>query len=163
VRALQRLWSTPPKVDLDVPSACQAIADNYLNLIRVAEALGREFDFKPIFFWQPALATSGKQLGPWETHLMADEGAGPLVKLTKACVPDVEARLANRRGIDYFPLQAIFDGVQGDQFLDQFGHVTEQANGIIAAAITQQLIPALQDERTARSSKGAPQLARDGG
>lgn len=163
VQALQRLRPPPPAAEIDVPAACQAIADNYLNLVRVAEALGREFDFTPIFFWQPALATSGKPLGPWEAHLMADEAGGPLVKLTKACVPDVEARLASRKGINYFPLRAIFDGVQGDQFLDQFGHVTEQANAIIAAAITQQLIPALQGVGTERAGDGAPRLGRNGG
>jgi len=161
VQALQRLWPTPAKAEIDASVACPAIANNYLNLVRIAEALGREFDFKPIFFWQPALATSGKQLGPWETHLMADEAVGSLVKLTKACVPYVEARLESRRGITYFPLHAIFDDVQGDQFLDQFGHVTEQADGVIAAAITQQLIPLLQGIETARADDGATALGQD--
>jgi len=41
------------------------------------------------------------------------------------------------------------------EFLDQFGHVTEQANAIIAAAIMQQLIPALQGTET-----GTPPTAR---
>ena len=150
VQALQRLRPTPRAPDIDVPAVCQAIADNYLNLVRVAEALGRQFDFKPIFFWQPALVTSAKQLGPWEAHLMADEAGDPVAKLTKACVPDVEARLADRKGIDYFPLHAIFDNTQGDQFLDQYGHVTERANGIIATAITQQLIPVIQEMKTER-------------
>jgi hypothetical protein len=156
VQALQRLKPAPREPEIDVPAACQAIANNYLNLVRVAEALGREFDFKPIFFWQPALATSGKPLGPWERHLMADAGGGPLVKLTKACVPDVEARLASRKGINYFPLNTIFDDVQGDQFVDQFGHVTEQASAIIAAAITRQLIPVLQGTGTEHAG-GVPQ------
>jgi len=163
VQALQSLRPAPPKPDVDVPAACQAIADNYLNLVRIAEALGREFDFTPLFFWQPALATSGKVLGPWEAHLMADEAGGPLVKLTKACVPYVEARLASRKGINYFPLHAIFDDVPGDQFLDQFGHVTEQADAVLAAAITQQLLPVLQRTESQHASGASPPLAEDGG
>jgi len=162
VQALQSLWPPPPKPDVDVPAACQAIARNYLNLVRVGEALGREFDFTPIFFWQPALATSGKPLGPWEAHLMKDEGGGPTVRLTKGCVPDVEARLASRKGTDYFPLHAVFDDVQGDQFLDQYGHVTEQGNAVIAAAITQQLIPVLQ-KTEAQHAGDAPRVGRSGG
>jgi hypothetical protein len=160
VQALQSLWPAPAKAAIDEPAACQEIADNYLNLVRVAEALGREFGFKPIFFWQPALATSGKALGPWEAHLMADEG-GPLVELTKACVPYVEGLLASRRGTTYFPLHTVFDGVQGDQFLDQFGHVTEQADGIIAAAITKQLIPLLHETQAERDD-GSGRLVKDG-
>jgi hypothetical protein len=163
VQALQRLRPPPPKPNLDVPAACQAIADNYLNLVRVGEALGREFDFTPIFFWQPALATSRKPLGPWEAHLMADEASGPLVTLTKACVPYVEARLTSRRGRDYFPLYAVFDDVPGDQFLDQFGHVTEQADAVIAAAITQRLIPVLKETKAEHAENRAPGLPRVGG
>jgi hypothetical protein len=147
VRALHVLRSTPKPPELDLAAACEKIADNYLNLVRIGEALGREFDFTPLFFWQPALATSGKPLGPWEAHLMADDRA-PLVQLTKACLPDVEARLAQRRGIDFFPLSTLFDHSAGDQFLDHFGHVTEQANGVIAAAITERLVPVLQRRTT---------------
>jgi hypothetical protein len=152
VRALQSLRPPPPPPPLDVPAACKAVADHYLNEVRIGEALGREFEFKALFFWQPALATSGKQLGPWEAHLMSDEGRAPnsaLVNMTKACVPDVEARLADRKGIDYFPLHGIFDAVPGDQFLDHFGHVTEQANAVIAAAITGRLVPLLKGQTNA--------------
>ena len=156
VRALQGLRPAPKPPELDVPAACERIADNYLNLVRIGDALGREFDFMPLFFWQPALATSGKQLGPWEAHLMADD-RDPLVKLTKACLPDVEARLAKRRGIDFFPLTAVFDNVKGDQFLDHFGHVTEQANAVIAAAITERLVPLLQRQGNEVSANPAPQ------
>jgi hypothetical protein len=147
VRALQGLRGAPKAPPFDVPVACQKIADNYLNLVRIGEALGREFDFTPLFFWQPALATSRKQLGPWETHLMADD-RDPLVTLTKACLPEVNARLEKRRGIDFFPLTAVFDDIQGDQFLDHFGHVTEQGNGVVAAAITERLVPVLRREGT---------------
>ena len=76
------------------------------------------------------------------------EDRNPLVQLTKACLPAVEARLATRRGIDFFPLTAVFDDFPGDQFLDHFGHVTEQANGVIAAAITERLVPVLQRRAT---------------
>ena len=156
VRALQGLRSAPKAPELDVPAACAKIADNYLNLVRIGEALGREFGFTPLFFWQPALATSSKPLGPWEAHLMADD-RDPLVRLTKACLPDVEARLATRRDIDFFPLNAIFDHVEGDQFLDHYGHVTEQANGVIAAAITERLGPVLREHGTEVSANHAPQ------
>ncbi|HBZ72751.1 MAG TPA: hypothetical protein DEP35_24645 [Deltaproteobacteria bacterium] len=156
VRALQALRPAPKPPELDVAAACEKIADNYLNLVRIGEALGREFGFTPLFFWQPALATSGKPLGPWEAHLMAD-ARDPLVRLTKACLPDVEARLATRRDIDFFPLNAIFDHVDGDQFLDHYGHVTEQANGVIAAAITEHLAPVLREHGTEVSANRAPQ------
>ena len=147
VRALQGLRTPPKPNGLDLPTACEKVADNYLNLVRTGEALGREFHFTPLFFWQPALVTSGKPLGPWEAHLMAED-RNPLVQLTKACLPAVEARLATRRGIDFFPLTAVFDDFPGDQFLDHFGHVTEQANGVIAAAITERLVPVLQRRAT---------------
>jgi hypothetical protein len=155
VRAIQRFWPPPKPPELELSSACEGVADNYLNLVRVGEALGREFDFTPLFFWQPALVTSGKPLGPWEAHLMADDRE-PLVRLTKRCLPVVEARLAKRQGNDFFPLSAVFDHSPGDQFLDHFGHVTEQANGVIAAAITERLVPVLQRRTTELTANAGP-------
>ena len=67
-----------------------------------------------------------------------------MIKMLRACIPVVDERLSEGRGEYYFPLTSLFDQVSGDQFLDQFGHVTEQANALIASAITEQLIPILQ-------------------
>jgi hypothetical protein len=156
VKALQSLRPKPPLAPVDVAGQCRAIAEHYANLMRVGEALGREFGFDVLYFWQPTLATSGKAPGPWEAHLLAERDSlgARMTEMTRACVPEMDARVSARSGVSYFPLHALYDGVPDDQFLDHYGHVTEEANAAIASAIAERLLPVL-----AGPTGGAPSAA----
>ncbi len=146
VAALRSALSANPELPpVEVAAACRTIADQYANLVRIGEALGREFGFKIYFFWQPTIAMSRKALGPWETKISAEGGeSGRMVEMMRACATAVEARLAQRVGATFIPLHSIFDRKQGDVFVDHYGHVIEPANADIAAAITERLLPVLK-------------------
>jgi len=131
---------------IDVNAACRTIAGHYANLVRIGEALAREFGFKVHFFWQPTLAMSRKALGLREAAIVAGDRGEPgrMVEMMRACAPEVEARLAHRLGTTFVPLHSILDGAKGEVFIDQYGHVMEQANADIAAAITERLLAVLK-------------------
>ena len=53
--------------------------------------------------------------------------------------------MAARRGKIYFPLDSLFfDQDTTSVFLDQYGHLTEQANAIVANRIVDLLVPLLR-------------------
>ncbi|MCP4003813.1 MAG: hypothetical protein GY725_06420 [bacterium] len=145
VQALQSLKNDGSQREFDLDADCREIADYYANLVQIGVALGREFDFKVFFLWQPTLAMSQKKPGPWETRLLAERktlGAN-MMTMQRACSRLVDDRLARDADETYFPLHGLFDEVEGDQFLDHFGHVTEEANARIATSITKLLLSSL--------------------
>jgi hypothetical protein len=157
LRVVERFGLTRPArplAALDPARDCAAIAEHYQNLVRAGRALGAEFGFEPIFFFQPTLALSRKTLGPWERKLVEERGTmGARVQaLLPACARAIDARLAN--AADYVPLHSLFDDEQSDVFLDHFGHVGEAANATIAHAIAQRLIPVLRAS-AASEARGA--------
>jgi hypothetical protein len=144
VEGLRTSWVRIPQPPaIDMIATCRAIADQYFNLMRIGEALGREFGFKVYFFWQPTIAMSRKVPGPWEEILLAErgpsEGAG-MISMMRACAPQIEERVETRRGRTFFALHTLYDSAQGDVFLDHYGHVVEQANADMASAITARLL-----------------------
>ncbi len=151
----------PALPEIDAETDCDLLVDHYANLVRAGVALGSEFDFEILFFWQPTLAMTGKDLGPWEKIVMTDPGVygTRMLKMQRACAAKINERMEPLRGSAFFSLEDVFDGVEGDQFLDHYGHVTEAANSRIAEAITEQLIPVLRDippssRRESRGGKG---------
>ena len=148
--------SEEPLSPLDPGPSCATIAEHYENLVGMGRALGAEFGFEPVFFFQPTLALSKKPLGPWERELVGEPG--PLGERVQALLPTcahaIDERLAHAP--DFIALHALFDGASRDVFLDHFGHVGEAANETIARAITQRLIPILRAaEARAASGQGA--------
>jgi len=131
---------------LEIDSSCEWVATSYVNLFRIGGALGREFDVDTLFFWQPTLATSQKRRGPWESWLMSKEvraSSQRLVAMIRECASRVTQKLEPWRGTRFFPLHHVFDQEQSDVFLDHFGHITEDANRVIAEEIAQRLLPVL--------------------
>jgi hypothetical protein len=102
--------------------------------------MSREFGFEVIFYWQPLRATSGKQLTPWERSITSPRGYREwLVRCTRAA----DEAMTDRRGRTFFPLQSVFDRETTSIFLDDFGHVTEQGNAILADTIAQAIMTRL--------------------
>jgi hypothetical protein len=118
-----------------------------MNLVRIGAGLSHEFDVDTLFFWQPTLATSRKPRGPWETWLMRKgiHASGlRLVAMLRECASRVDRKLEPWEGTRFFPLHHIFDQQETDVFLDHFGHITEEANRIIAEEIARRLLPILE-------------------
>jgi len=146
VNRLARLVGRP-EAGLAAPppdQACPVIARHYRNLTRSVEALGREYGFTTLFLWQPLRATTRKSLTRWERSI---QSLPPYRDMLQRCTAAVDTAMRNRRGLTYVPLHALFDRDTGSVFLDEYGHVTESANGVIADRIVQLVQPALASPR----------------
>ncbi|MGH7665463.1 MAG: SGNH/GDSL hydrolase family protein [Gemmatimonadaceae bacterium] len=131
----EQSWANP-----EPERVCDDVAAYYRRLVAMGEALGREFGFSVHFFWQPLRATTGKPLTAWEAAAGAPAEYGVLLR---RCTAAVDSVMADRRERTYFPLHALFDEDTATVFLDDFGHVTERANGIIADEILRRVGPIL--------------------
>jgi lysophospholipase L1-like esterase len=126
-------------------SLCVRIADYYSRMVDQVEALSKAYGFTTYFLWQPTLARSRKPRTSWEGWL---DGIQPeFQRLTATCGARTDSIMMPRRGATYVPLSAMFDEDTGSVFLDQWGHVTEQANAVIAGRIVDLLVPALEARR----------------
>src|SRR5690606_20454180 len=119
---------------------CAEVATYYANNVRSVEALAAEYGFAGVFLWQPLLATTGKRLTAWEQRIGSPPGYSALLR---RCSAVVHGTLADRRGVSYFPLDDLFDSDTSTVFIDDYGHVTEAANAVIAARIVEIVAPLL--------------------
>lgn len=122
-------------------SDCGAIAHTYRANILSAEGLGREFGFTPVFLWQSQWATTGKQLTAWERSITAEAG---LPELIWSCTRAVDSLMQDRAGHAFVSLTDLFDGDTTSVFLDEFGHLTEAGNKVVAQRIADLVIPLLR-------------------
>ena len=128
----------PPSTEV----LCADVAAYYTRVTRAIESMGREFGFPTLFLTTPTLARSRKPRTKWEASI--DRADARLRELTTRCGTVTESLMASRLGISFFPLDSLFDRDTASVFLDHFGHVTEEANGIIADRIVELIAPLLR-------------------
>jgi len=121
-------------------SLCREVTRQYSNVARSVEAWGREFGFRVLFLWQPMLATTHKPLTAWERSIPAPIGYRETIQ---RCTSLADSLMADRAGRTYFPLHAVFDHHPESVYLDDWGHVTEAGNQVIAVRIVDILAPLL--------------------
>ena len=121
---------------------CDAVAGSYARQVRALGAVAAAFRFDPIFLWQPMRATTNKPLTPWEREMRSDEVWRGMIR---RCTAAVDAALASQPEVPYYPLHSLFDRDPANVFTDDYGHMTERANGVvadyIAARIAERLGP----------------------
>jgi len=115
-------------------TVCKELAKQYGNQIRTIESLGASYGFSTLFLWQPALATTRKPLSEWEAGIVSDH---PYVRLYKQCSDAVERANVS---INFMDLRGLFDGESDTVFLDQWGHITEEANQLLASIISDWIV-----------------------
>ena len=108
---------------------CAGVADQYVQNARSVQAIGRDRGFVTLFLWQPLLATTKKETTPAEDSIADFPGYRPMLQ---RCSALVDSLAPSRLGGNFAQLAGLFDLERGTVFLDNAGHVTEQANGIIA-------------------------------
>ena len=111
---------------------CDAIAASYYRQVHAGAALGNAFGFRALFLWQPMLATSGKPRTEWERSVTRDSTWSNMVK---RCTAAVDSAFGAERSGVFASLTHVFDADTANVFVDDFGHMTERANGIVADAI----------------------------
>ena len=119
---------------------CDSVASQYRQNTLVAQTLGARFGFATLFFWQPMLASTGKPLSAFERQI--GEGKPGLGAVLRQCDADATRIMADRSGIDFFSLRDAFDTDSTTAFLDPYGHITEQANGVLAHRMVERLLTA---------------------
>jgi hypothetical protein len=134
-RLLQVAQPPPPPGDL---SLCPEIAREYANLTDVVRALGASYGFTSAFYWQPMLATTGKARTEWENLIPEAPGWRDMVIGCTHAVDD----LTSRRGYeDYENLGGLFDAEIGSVYIDDYGHMTEASNRVVASTLADDLLP----------------------
>jgi len=129
-------WRMHPAQD----SLCRNVAEQYAHVVRSVDAWGRAFGFRPLFLWQPMLATTHKPLTVWERSIAAPSGYRETLR---RCTGLADSLMADRVGQTYFPLHSLFDDHPESVYLDDWGHVTEAGNRVIALRIVDILAPVL--------------------
>ena len=122
----------------DANAVCPEVVSYYRNLVAVGEALGRTNHFPVVFLWQPLLANTSKPLTPWERAASADPA---YIAMLRRCTGVADSLLDDRRGVTYFPLHDLFDQDSATVFIDQYGHITEDANRKVADFIVDRIQP----------------------
>jgi hypothetical protein len=125
-------------------SLCDAIAASYHRQTQVGTAAARAFGFDAVFLWQPMLATSAKRRTSWERTAARDTTWGAMVR---RCTAVVDSTMRADRAVRFASLSTLFDSDTTDVFLDDFGHMTERANGVVAGAIADHIAQRLGPPR----------------
>jgi lysophospholipase L1-like esterase len=103
----------------------------YIANIRIVESLGREYGFRPLFFWQPTIFTKPALVPVEREEAQRYAWAEPIFRA-------VDQRIRSSPGLTtnaaFHDLSRIFDGTQGLTFID-YCHTTESANQRIAEAM----------------------------
>lgn len=132
-------WAAPTVEDPTVMRRnADALLDVYAQRVEVARALGREYGFAVLHYWQAGMYETKKPLTDEERSLRTSD--------TMAAVFDVFAAAERER--DFFErhgvidLRHAFDDVQQTIFVDT-GHVTPVGNAAVADAILPSLVETL--------------------
>jgi hypothetical protein len=146
---VRRLTQREPRApDRERIRLCDEVAGSYARQAHALSAVAEAFRFQALFFWQPMRATTNKPLSAWERGTSRNEVWREMVR---RCTAATDSALASESSVAYYPLHGIFDRDSGDVFTDDFGHLTERGNGVIATRIA-----ALVAERLGPSRARSP-------
>ncbi len=124
------------------------VIGRYEANVRLIKALGREYDFRPLFVWQPVIFDKPSRV-PFEEEEREKYG------WTREMFGHVREELAKCNALmsdpDFSDLGDIFQGEGSLVFLD-YCHTTEAANETIAKRIVERLLPILEEIKAGRAS-----------
>lgn len=123
-----------PARDLD--ALAQTAVDNYLQNIRLVDALAKGYGFEYLAFWGPVLYAGQKPLaGPERRILESQMAAAPgLAELSRKTYSQMFSQPHDR----LLDLSGVFDSVAADLYLDP-SHVTPDGNQLLAARIFEEV------------------------
>jgi lysophospholipase L1-like esterase len=114
------------------PVLADSIIATYLGVVDVARALGRQYGFRTLFFWQPELSESHKPLTAREQRLDRQLGA-PVKTLYREAYARVAA-VAAKPGGDLFDISGALAADPREIFID-FAHIVPEGNARVADAM----------------------------
>ncbi len=113
----------------DVEALASATLRCYFDNVRLIQALGREYQFQPVFFWEPALSTGNKHLTPDEeaSRAAARKQTPGLEELNQTTY----ALLLTQARPPVFPIADALDSATETIYFDE-AHVTAEGNRLVA-------------------------------
>ncbi len=127
------------------PGADQSarLAEDVLRLYaanqQLAEALGRAYGFRCLFFWQPSLFTKPRRTPFEEEERQKYTWLEPIMRATADAIPS-SPHLRDRPA--FHDLTRLFDDDPSLIYID-YCHTTESANARLADAIAREVVPLL--------------------
>ncbi len=121
------------------PRLASDVAECYAGNVAIIRGLGRQYGFRPFFFWQPVVFTKTTR-----TALEQDEAArfAPLESIFRAVHEQLKKSPELASAADYHDLSALFDNQSDGAFID-YCHTTEKANERIADLMREAILEAL--------------------
>ena len=159
-RTLRRLcWLTglelrgplpAPEIDvryLDIARLANAVLAAYAANLRLVRLLASEFGFRPIFFWQPVLATKQRKSAD-EARWADDYTRDPAARraLYKAIVAARRGNAELADAPDAVDLSALFDDWADPVYVDLY-HLSEAGNAAVAEAMLPHVVRAAAARR----------------
>lgn len=141
---LSREWVEPPTP----PELCGRLGGYFHHMHDEADALADRYGFQVLMVQQPMHATTNKPLTPFEQSFMQMTERN---KVIRSCSASIDSAMTAPPGSAYVSMAKIFDDHKETVFLDDFGHVTEAGNAIIADRIAM----AIEDAVKARTAAAA--------
>jgi hypothetical protein len=154
VQDVMRAGAVTPPIDSSAPPIdCRPVASYYGNLYRIARGIGREFNFDVLYAWQPTLAATHKPLTPYEAALPLDAWRRRHQQSLVACGEAAQSVMATIGGANFTSFASLFDADSGDVFLDNFGHLTERAAGVVGDTLAGLVAARLRAQRPATAQR----------
>jgi hypothetical protein len=121
----------------DRATLCRSAGAYYGNLERSLLAIAKDRGFPALIFLQPDRSASHKLLTVSERALPPASDISP-------CLNAMAAAMQPHAGRTFFDLRSLFDADTTTVFVDVNSHMTEAANGRVAAAMADKLAPLLK-------------------
>lgn len=131
----------------------------YLATIRIAEGLGREYGFTPIFFWQPMIGTSRKPATPFEARF--PQRGFPLAyrrveQYATASLQTLLGAADQWKPANFHEISGLYCGATESVWIDPVGHTTEGAAARVAATMAPIVAAALDGRPEQARAVSAP-------
>lgn len=123
----------------DKKALARAVAEAYLNNVRLVQALSKSYGFKCVFYWQPVLFTK-QHLTEYERKSLDLDVSYPGMKEfyldTYRNIQQCSANL--EKEITFYDISSIFQDVQEPIYTD-FNHMGDKGNRVIAKRMIQDM------------------------
>ncbi len=141
---------------VDLAELAQEVIAVYLANMRLVRLLAREYQFQPIFFWQPVITTK-KFKTPDERRWIYDYTSDPERRrlLYQAIIDEFRRRPEVVETPDFIDLSKLFDDWTTPVYIDLY-HLSEAGN----AAVAEAMLPAVA--QAASTSRHSTSAAADG-
>ncbi len=143
-----------PPVDLaqvDIAALARDVIRVYGENLRLIRMLAREFDFGPVFFWQPVITTKKVKTADehrWECDYTHNPDARS--RLYHAIVGERRSTPELAQAIDTVDLSALFDDWAEPVYIDLY-HLSEAGNAAVAEAMLPAVAAAAKTARRRRA------------